>query len=594
VFARTLVTKPLGLALSLACAAVACSSDPATAIRVGPTALFFTSAKMHAVIRVSGSNGDLRFCKAYDVDESKPPGETLSLTQFDSTLVLTPGEAGGEASLGLRVTTELRAGGATGDECGGVSAELIARKVAIVRYAEGKSLPLRMRFEASCLGVQCIEASETCDAGLCVPATIDLSSGAVEGEACFAIEACPTLARATPLSEACTYALPTKASRGYVAALFTFGGTSATEAIRGATVLSETEIEPIVGDVVRLKGPTCELAKSGVITDLFYGYECDPPRPGARICPHDDPSAGASASLGKILTGGIGGVDASVPDGRVVDSAGPDALPDGVADATLDGFDGAGDAASEADARADGATDAGTDGSATDSGGEAGGALGRVACGQTFCIPPGLVCVDDPSTTLCFLASPPRQHSWTCDDQSDCASGAVCCRTAEESSSNLVFSSVCTPLTTCAAFNMQVSCSADDTTCPAGSTCVTSRNSEPGARVCVPDSDRIQCGMEQCAANSELCCFDNLPVCESRGAGTCFAALRCDDSSDCQANEVCCCQDCSTLPSGQCVGASMCGRNTDVVLCSPDDARCPSPASCISSGGALPPYFCGG
>jgi hypothetical protein len=96
----------------------------------------------------------------------------------------------------------------------------------------------------------------------------------------------------------------------------------------------------------------------------------------------------------------------------------------------------------------------------------------------------------------------------------------------------------------------------------------------------------IACGADSCTIGNQQCCLANVgggAICVGLMGGGCPAGaprLRCDDSSDCPANQVCCA---SPMGAGvatdlaRCLGANNCANMINAqVLCDPND-----PTACM-------------
>lgn len=634
------VTKALAGATLSATTLAACSSPSSTSIALTPRSTIALSSAV-VVVRVFGSTGRLDFCGEYPVDETRPPGDTVSLVDAESTLKLVPRSMDAAR---VRIVSELFDGatwvqGARCNGSPGASPDPLVRKVSILSFAEGKDLALSPLFDASCIGItSCDEATSTCERGACISAETKATEGRVgDGAGCFDLAACPTLSPATRRMSPCSFVVPRPLAEGYVAVTFRIDtGTSGESSTRGITVVDPKDVVgsgAVEGGFdLELTGTACALASGPAAADVFFGYACSPPSSGQALCTKDGaPSAG---------TGGSGGSGAAVlldavrsPPGRPDAGAGPDAsTPDAAkTDATVtdassndaSSNDATSTDASSTDATSnDGATaeggDAGTDASdagdgespsvdsgmdASDAGPDApdsGGGIGRgVQCPANS----GFYC-GSPSANFCCLSTHVCVSGPTCatdraecDDSSDCPTGNECCREL----SGPYVGSACRAAGTCLqGTGKQVLCSDDDPSCPGGSTCTVVRPQDPHLRKgCVPVVPRVEVFCPLGAPSAA--CADALPVCCERVSGPsqsscsdsvagCDTAIgtvytwSCDDQSDCPApGDVCCITD-SALRSSTCTPSTMCAFSASSrPACSSSDQRCPGTMVCMAA-----------
>ncbi|MFO0679942.1 MAG: hypothetical protein U0169_25690 [Polyangiaceae bacterium] len=602
---------------------VACSGADPTSIALTPRSTIALSSAV-VVVRVFGSTGRLDFCGEYPVDETRPPGDTVSLVDAESTLKLVPRSMDAAR---VRIVSELFDGATwvPGARCNGgpgASPDPLVRKVSIVSFAEGKALTLAPLFDASCIGItSCDEVTSTCERGVCTSAEATATEGRVgDGAGCFDLAACPTLAPATRRTSPCSFVVPRPIAEGYVAVTFRVDtGTSGDAVTRGITVVDPKDVVgggAVEGGYdVELTGTACTLVSGPAVSDVFFGYACSPPSSGQALCTKEDaPSAS---------TGGTGGSGAAVlldavrsPPGRPDAGTGPDAsAPDAantdatVTDATSNDAtsnDGAtadaGDAGSDASDVGDGGSppaDSGSD--ASDAGSDAadsGGGIGRgVQCPATS----GLYC-GAPNANYCCLSTHVCVNGPTCatdraecDDTADCPTGTECCREV----SGPYVGSACRATGTCLqGTGKQVLCSDDDPSCPAGSTCTLVRPQDSHLRKgCVPVVPRVEVLCPLGAPSAA--CADALPVCCERVSGasqtSCSDSVAgcdtpngtvytwtCDDKSDCPApGDVCCITD-SAVRSSTCTPGTMCAFTASSrPACSSSDQRCPGLSVCL-------------
>ncbi|MFO0676285.1 MAG: hypothetical protein U0169_07115 [Polyangiaceae bacterium] len=568
-------------------ALVACGSDP-TGITFVPSSLVRWESGVRVTIRVFRPSGALVFCRSYTVDEASSPGETISLLDHESSLALAPGSTRDET---VRVVSEVFPAG-TADVCEGSTTVPIARTVGILRYVEGSTLRLRSVFDASCLGVlSCDPLSETCSHGTCVGADVATRSGKVD-EACFDLRACPELARLAPTSDPCAFAIPVDPTRGYVAVTLRLDLEDVPEGpLRAAAILTESDVASPSPGIVVLGERMCDLRKTGVVEDVYFGYACSAPAPSATLCPLS--VADDAPNLGDVL-GGRTTSDASVPrDGTVPPDASGDATEE-FRDSPVLPTDGSVDSSSDRAATdaADGSASDGGDGDAADSGGTTGGDGGPVGVHRLSCGPSIQCDLDTVPPTGCCVApsAPPACTSnrgsctgsmFMCDDVQDCQATEeyVCCATEDSANPGPYLGSLCSTTDLCTVRFKHPLCSRDHRDCPPGKTCSGRAADGPVASVCedqpVPS---VACGVSNCVADSSRCCSQfATPVCQQ--VGSCpLDEISCDDAADCSsAGPVCCLTDFAGHVTSAC--SSGCTGSQEV-LCSDDNESCPRGMVC--------------
>ncbi|MFO0676144.1 MAG: hypothetical protein U0169_06400 [Polyangiaceae bacterium] len=583
--------------------AAACGGD-ATGIDYRPASLLYPEASS-VRLRIYDQQGGLAFCGTYPVDESRPPGDTLSLVAAESHVLLAP--ANGKEGR-VRVVAELF-DAASAPDCDRIAgATPVQKKVAILRYAEGEVLPLRTTFDFACMFVDgCDESSETCEEGACVSADVTSATGtAGSAPGCFDVASCPNLTVGRATAPACTFDVGADASNGYVAVRYRFDvGAGATTT--GAAVLSPKDYVVAGPRSVTLAAPLCALVESGHVTDLWFGHACAPPEPRTAVCAN----VGASASLARVATDATGpGADAGLDAGR---DASTDANVDSGFDATIDATsDAAGDGA--ADARNDGTVpgdggDAGSVGDSGDSddggiddggstgdggadpqdggdGGDDGGLVPvvEIRCGNDSCQGSTPVCCLPSGTCISAGQSCGGIDARVeCDDPSDCSASSVCCLFRNSVSGS---DTACRTREFCTGNAMVPVCDRLTGVCPPGTGCVQEQNTGFTHR-CIPgDGRRVKCGATYCDAPEEQCCAD-MARCVSAQSSCPANFWRCDDSRDCpDAGDVCCWAgvglgDKSCMTRAACDGVA----TRFAESCSEDGPYCKSLSNCISYSG---------
>jgi hypothetical protein len=112
-----------------------------------------------------------------------------------------------------------------------------------------------------------------------------------------------------------------------------------------------------------------------------------------------------------------------------------------------------------------------------------------------------------------------------------------------------------------------------------------------------PDTRKlpIHCGNVTCNAVTHFCCLDDVPSCVPLGTDGCRSnrdRLHCDDSSDCDNDQVCCVIDANNGAPNDAVCRSGCapliaGRRAQI-LCNPTDPACPAfDQLCTANGMSL-------
>ncbi|MFO0678818.1 MAG: hypothetical protein U0169_19965 [Polyangiaceae bacterium] len=583
-------------AIAIAAATMAACTSEATAIRYTPSSLVTLAGEADVVLRVFEATGTLAFCQVYRVDESRTPGETMALMDHVSSIVLSPRE---RTTSTVRIVAELHPRAAAAD-CDRTTGSPIARHVAIVGYAAGKTLELRSTFDVACVGVLgCDPVSETCSRGACVDARATTTSGSV-GDGCFDIRACPTLARVSSAGSPCRFTTGEDPDRGYVAVAFTFpGATSGDPPIRGAAVAEPGDVARVDGRTVELGGRLCELVKDGSVTDVYFGFACEAPTKGTALCPVTTGRAEESPLVRIVTTGDTsrpgtpdGGADARTDgppvDATVLDATTGDAATGDAAtrDATLgDGStrDGGSTDSGATDARTDGSRDSaasmGDDGGSDASTGFDGGDdFGRIHCADgMYCDrtgPSNLCCVGANSPTpvcgpdsLCPLAR------YACDDAEDCGPGFECCESTVSTPSGPGKRATCTPSGQCDVANVRL-CSSDFRGCRAGEICGAGIPGGPSRNHCMtPPQATVACGAENCPVPTESCCVSAAPTCT---VGSCATPIFCDDLSDCGPGTVCCLR-VSGPPASTCKASC---EGTEIPLCGDLNETCPLGTVC--------------
>ncbi|MFO0677657.1 MAG: hypothetical protein U0169_14070 [Polyangiaceae bacterium] len=589
---RTVLPFALALAAS---AVVACGPGEATGFRYTPSSLVLDGLGT-AVVRVYGDSDALAYCGSYPVDEARAPGDTISLVSFASTLALSPthGTTGR-----VRIVFEVYAEGVAVSPCDGTTpkSKPLARKVVVAPYAPGRVLDVKTVVEPSCLGVvSCDERTSTCERGVCVDASQSGAEGVVGSGPCFAIDTCPSLVRATRVA-VCTYETPVPTTTGFVAASFALpSGDAAGEEFRGISVLEPGDVT-FSGRTLTLTGRMCELATSGYVDTLYYGYECTPPNAGAPVCARAT-AATVDQVIANVATAAGGGADAGPLEG-----GSGDATTDARRDATADGPDGDAVATVDAgtdtgDASGDGGIDDGTVG---DSGSTS---FGLAASASVPC-PTAPECSTGDGQNVCCIAGPGATPLCTgtpgcagaerlrCDDSSDCESGKICCR--RNVGVSAVESSCLRPVDCFQSPGASQLCSTADGRCETGSFCSRVRDGAGAASdecVYFTPVARVRCDRDavtpsDCTAGTPVCCSALVPA-----ENTCVQTpsecegtdiLECDDMRDCPSGRVCCAT-VGTRLSTKCTTDSVCvGVAMGTKVCSDADTRCFGGLTCSAN-----------
>ncbi|MFO0678819.1 MAG: hypothetical protein U0169_19970 [Polyangiaceae bacterium] len=547
----------------------ACGGGTATGIVYEPASRVRIGGETSVRLRVDDTSGRRLFCQVYPVREDADPGDTIALFDRASTLALSPSQEVRDAAP-LRIRSEWYAG--AGATCDDDRSTPFARVVAVVSYAEGRSLPVRSTFDASCIGnLTCDPDGETCRAGRCVDARGETSSGSVDTP-CFDVRSCPTLSRAIRL-EGCTFRTPAAVDQGYVAVTFALDGGPA--GVEGVAVLGPDEYERTGTDTFALTGSLCTFADRGTVTNVYFGFQCAAPANGARICPVA--TSVEPSPLASLVTGDAGAPnrpdggsdssgDATTNPGRDDGDAG-----DSGADVTAD--DGSGDGARDA-------SDSGTSESGLGPADGGSGATGRIHCrtgldcASTSASP--LCCAEPVLPNQCTAEAACTQQRFSCDDTSDCGQGFVCCGTRDMTNGPIV-AATCRPDSACAAPDTPM-CSTDFRGCPSASACGDTGSPLPAALACFPRiSASVACTPTVCSPFTGLCCLD-VPDAPECTIGTCANLLRCDDAADCPSGNVCCRQGGGRTDGSSC--KPMCIPGTEEELCSDENESCSGTSRC--------------
>ncbi|MFO0678300.1 MAG: hypothetical protein U0169_17315 [Polyangiaceae bacterium] len=583
---------PLIGAFGLALVA-SCTGGSATGFDVTVSSLL-QGAVDHVVVRVFDAANVPVFCNAYSVDETRAPGETISLVRWSSAIALAPAEDEADR---VRVVVDAYSG--KGGSCDAPST-VFAKKTVIARYVPGRVLPLHLVFDLACAFVTCDEASSTCRRGTCVDAADLEASGVSDGGPCFDLRTCPNLTRGEDGPDACTFTMAADPGEGYVAVAFRFPASDSTDPeVTGAALLEPGDYEVVPGNGVKLLGRTCEFATRGDVTAVYLGYRCAKNGSNTRICAVNSPDA--DGPLATVATGGSSatsspdaGTDATLDAAQAETS---EASTDGAPDARSDGST---DARNETTSAGDGSPEGGADGAPGDGNadgrGDDGASGNDGATGGTsflvcrspaeLCPTPSTICCDDPSGTGGCLAanSVCSGASFACDDWSDCANGQECCRGFDGQH----VASICVAKGACdGSPELSGLCSRNDVRCRDGYVCMPAALPPPSDHRCEDVQTLnlfIDCtGLDdvRCDVNDQ-CCLVPSPACQPRGT-PCPAALTCDDQFDCETvsgQAGVCCR--GTGPSGGsvCRTESECDAVGGESMCRRFDPRCPPGKTC--------------
>jgi hypothetical protein len=199
-------------------------------------------------------------------------------------------------------------------------------------------------------------------------------------------------------------------------------------------------------------------------------------------------------------------------------------------------------------------------------------------------------CVPNDGMTTCANQN---EISATCDDESDCAAGDVCC--ADTANGSYSFVACEQPPT-----------GPNGTTCKLGEVCIlggacsglqckADMQAKPSGASCVSDHPGASCGAQTCSGSMPVCCWNYATppgdgscaqsTCPPPSASTNDLTLACTAPSDCATGYVCCFVGIGSV--SYCTGA--CDPQNGLMLCS-SAADCPTSApNCIVDPGTSLP-----